>query len=209
VKHSTRWQPALGGERFGTFSHKEKRHVTGHQRSCLFWFVFTKMEVGHMKRIVLLVCGLVLVVANTAEARRHRWSNNRNYSWPAAAAQATQQSSPATTAATAEDASDMEDSPDTADAAAATSDSSQSTSSTEVKTVSYSTSTAQGVANLMAANSRVGHWGGNPGCEGCGCGATPAAAYSICCYANSGMATVDVGYAQGRNGMWYCCRRYR
>ncbi len=78
-----------------------------------------------------------------------------------------------------------------------------------MKTVSYSTSTAQGVANLMAAYNRVGHFGGNRGYEGCGCGATPAAAYSICCYGNSGMATIDVGYARGANGMWYCCRRYR
>lgn len=71
------------------------------------------------------------------------------------------------------------------------------------------TATAQGVANIMARCGAVGHWGGNRGYEGCGCGATAAAAYAICCYANSGMATVDVGYAQGRNGMWYCCRRYR
>jgi hypothetical protein len=76
-------------------------------------------------------------------------------------------------------------------------------------TVSYSTSTAQGVANIMARANCVGHWGGNPGYEGCGCGATPQAAYAICCYANSGMTTVDVGYAQAANGMWYCCRRYR
>jgi hypothetical protein len=40
-------------------------------------------------------------------------------------------------------------------------------------------------------------------------GATPTAAYNTCCYANSGMTTVDVGYAQGKNGWWYCCRRYR
>ena len=73
----------------------------------------------------------------------------------------------------------------------------------------FDTSTAQGVANIMAARGVVGHFGGNPGYEGCGMAATPQAAYSICCYANSGMATVDVGYAQGANGMWYCCRRYR
>lgn len=68
---------------------------------------------------------------------------------------------------------------------------------------------AQGVATIMARLNRVGHFGGNPGYEGCGCGSTPQAAYSVCCYSNSGMATVDVGYAQGSNGMWYCCRRYR
>jgi hypothetical protein len=80
---------------------------------------------------------------------------------------------------------------------------------TEPKPVSFDVSTAQGVANRMAAYNYVGHFGGNRGYEGCGCGATPQAAYSICCYGNSGMATVDVGYAQSKSGMWYCCRRYR
>jgi hypothetical protein len=72
-----------------------------------------------------------------------------------------------------------------------------------------STSTAQGIANIMARLRTVGHWGGNPGYEGCGCGPTKEAAYRICCFANSGMETVDVGYAQDSNGTWYCCRRYR
>jgi hypothetical protein len=163
-----------------------------------------------MKRIALLVCGLVLLVANTAEARRQRWSNNRTYTQPVAAAPTmytalrptyapvTETGGAAAADATASDTS-------SAEVTTAT----HSTSATNVRTVSYSTSTAQGVANLMAAYNRVGHFGGNPGYEGCGCGATPAAAYSICCYGNSGMATVDVGYAQGSNGMWYCCRRYR
>ena len=71
------------------------------------------------------------------------------------------------------------------------------------------TSSAQGVANIMARTGRVGHWGGNSGYEGCGSGSSPDAAYRNCCYANSNMATVDVGYAQGNNGQWYCCRRYR
>ncbi len=75
--------------------------------------------------------------------------------------------------------------------------------------VSGENATAQGVANIMARRGIVGHFGGNPGYEGCGCGATPEAAYRICCYANSGMTTVDVGYAQGANGTWFCCRRYR
>jgi hypothetical protein len=74
---------------------------------------------------------------------------------------------------------------------------------------SFSTHTAQGVANIMASSNRVGHWGGNTGYEGCGMGATPAAAFSSCCYSNSGMTTVDVGYARSANGMWFCCRRYR
>ena len=80
---------------------------------------------------------------------------------------------------------------------------------TATTTVSFSTSTAQGVANIMASRSTVGHWGGNPGYEGCGSGFSAAQAYNNCCYSNSGMATVDVGYAQGAGGMWYCCRRYR
>lgn len=68
---------------------------------------------------------------------------------------------------------------------------------------------AQGVANMMAARNYVGHFGGNPGYEGCGMAGTKQGAYNICCYGNSGMQTVDVGYAKGRNGMWFCCRRYR
>ncbi len=68
--------------------------------------------------------------------------------------------------------------------------------------------TAQGVANIMARIGRVGHHGGNSGYEGCGMAGTKDGAYRICCYANSGMKTVDVGYAQGSNGMWFCCRRY-
>lgn len=69
--------------------------------------------------------------------------------------------------------------------------------------------TAQGVAELMARLGTVGHFGGNTGYEGCGCGSTKEQAYAVCCYANSGMSTVDVGYAKGSNGMWYCCRRYK
>jgi hypothetical protein len=189
-----------------------------------------------MKRIVLLVCGLVLLVANTAEARRQRWSNNTTYSRPAAAATATPgahvaykipvtQSAPTTDTTQAESAPKTENTADVDAVSAATpaatgntdatpastevTTASHTTSVAEAKTVSYSTQTAQGVANLMAASGRVGHWGGNRGPEGCGCGASAAAAYSICCYANSGMATIDVGYARGANGMWYCCRRYR
>jgi hypothetical protein len=70
-------------------------------------------------------------------------------------------------------------------------------------------STAQGVAEMMAQRNSVGHFGGNSGYEGCGSGSSPDAAYRNCCFANSGMTTVDVGYAQGRNGQWFCCRRYR
>ena len=44
--------------------------------------------------------------------------------------------------------------------------------------------------------------------EGCGSGWTQDAAYKNCCYSNSGMSVVDVGYAQSKHGMWYCCKRY-
>lgn len=70
-------------------------------------------------------------------------------------------------------------------------------------------STAQGVANIMARQNAVGHFGGNSGYEGCGMADTPEKAYNMCCYANSGLTTIDVGYAQGSNGMWFCCRRYQ
>lgn len=80
--------------------------------------------------------------------------------------------------------------------------------STSVQTNS-SVSSAQGVANIMARIGRVGHFGGNRGYEGCGSGGSAAQAYNNCCYSNSGMRTVDVGYAQGSNGMWYACRRYQ
>jgi len=144
-----------------------------------------------MKRIALLACGLLLLVINSAEARRYRGNSGYTYTQPAQASPVTY-TTPATTTTQASPASY-----------------STSAATTTATTASYSTATAQGVANLMASYNRVQHFGGNPGYEGCGCGATPQAAYSICCYGNSGMATVDVGYAQGSNGMWYCCRRYR
>lgn len=76
-------------------------------------------------------------------------------------------------------------------------------------TTSHQTSSAQGVAEIMASKGYVGHFGGNNGYEGCGSGFSPQQAYNNCCYGNSGMTTVDVGYAQGKDGRWYCCRRYR
>lgn len=149
-----------------------------------------------MKRILaLLVCVAVALVCNTAEARRNRHSGG-NYYQPVYAAPVTPPAvQPKQPAAPAK--------------AAPVSHSTSTASATKATAVSYSTATAQGVANIMAAYGQVGHWGGNPGYEGCGMGATPTAAYNTCCYANSGMATVDVGYAQGKNGWWYCCRRYR
>ena len=135
-----------------------------------------------MKRIALLVCGMLLLVSNTAEARRYQRASGGTYTQPVQVA-AVSYSTPTA--------------------------SSMPASSVPATPAATSTSTAQGVANLMASSNRVGHWGGNPGYEGCGCGATQTAAYSTCCYANSGMTTVDVGYAQSASGMWYCCRRYR
>ena len=169
-----------------------------------------------MKRVAFLICGMVLLVANTAEARRNRWSNNQTYMQPVASAPTTPAAQVAYKLPVPDTAPSTDDAAATPASPAANSTSptpvttaAYSTTATNVRSTSYSTATAQGVANLMASYNRVGHFGGNPGYEGCGCGATPAAAYSICCYGNSGMATVDVGYAQGANGMWYCCRRYR
>lgn len=71
-----------------------------------------------------------------------------------------------------------------------------------------SNATAQGVAEIQARLGRVGHFGGNSGYEGCGCGFTPEAALSSCCYSSSGMPVVDQGVAQGANGMWYATKRY-
>ena len=68
---------------------------------------------------------------------------------------------------------------------------------------------AQGVANTMAARNCVAHFGGHYNSyEGCGSGWSQDDAYRNCCYSNSGMSVIDVGYAQGKNGMWYCCKRY-
>jgi hypothetical protein len=170
-----------------------------------------------MKRIALIVCGLlVLALSNTAEARRSRGYNNNysasnNYSsQPATQVTAYRPVTPAaapTTAQAVGEGSQVSTASYTTSTATPVATSSPTAASTSAAT--FSTATAQGVANIMASRNQVGHWGGNRGYEGCGCGASPQAAYSICCYANSGMATVDVGYAQASNGMWYCCRRYR
>jgi len=74
---------------------------------------------------------------------------------------------------------------------------------------SVDNASAQGVANTMAERNYVSHFGGHGGMyEGCGSGWTKEQAYNNCCYSNSGMTVVDVGYACGKNGMWYCCKRY-
>ena len=71
------------------------------------------------------------------------------------------------------------------------------------------TSTAQGVAEIMARTGHMGHYGGNSGYEGVGMAATPEAALANRCYSRSGMAVVDQGVARGANGMWFACKRYR
>ena len=73
--------------------------------------------------------------------------------------------------------------------------------------------TAQEAAEASAAGGlrhRGGHASYGPGlAEGLGCASTPEKAFRSCCYANhSGYATVDVGVAQGKNGLWVVCRRY-
>lgn len=73
---------------------------------------------------------------------------------------------------------------------------------------SWAHRTAQEAAEASAAGG-LRHRGGNPSYEGLGCASTPEGAFRSCCYANhSGLETYDVGIAQGRNGLWVCCRRY-
>jgi hypothetical protein len=70
--------------------------------------------------------------------------------------------------------------------------------------------TAQEAAEASAAGG-LRHRGGHGPymAEGLGCSSTPESAFRSCCYANhSGYETVDVGVAQGRNGLWVVCRRY-
>lgn len=71
------------------------------------------------------------------------------------------------------------------------------------------TSSAQGVAEMMASRGVMQHFGGNSGYEGVGMGSSPDEALNNCCYSRSGMAVVDQGVACGRNGRWYACKRYR
>src|SRR5207244_3937652 len=98
--------------------------------------------------------------ANTAEARRSRAPSAGSYTQPVQVARPSDSPVPAAVA----DATPAAYSPAPATAA-------------QVTPAAHSTSTAQGVANIMAASNSVGHWGGNSGYEGCGCGATPQAAY--------------------------------
>jgi len=78
---------------------------------------------------------------------------------------------------------------------------------TSTRTVTRSTATAQGVAEIQAAEGRMGHRGGNRGFEGVGMGSTPEAALRACC--NNGGEVIDQGVARGADGRWYACKRYR
>ena len=69
------------------------------------------------------------------------------------------------------------------------------------------TSSAQGVAEIQARTGNMGHYGGNNSYEGVGMGPTPQSALNACC--NNGRPVADQGVAQGSNGMWYACKRYR
>lgn len=80
------------------------------------------------------------------------------------------------------------------------------TATERTRTVVRGTSTAQGVAEIQAAEGRCAHHGGNGGYEGVGCGPTPEAALRSCC--SNGHPVVDEGVARGRDGRWYACRRY-
>ena len=72
----------------------------------------------------------------------------------------------------------------------------------------HSNATCQDVANAMAAMDRMGHMGGNRGCfEGVGCGPTKEASSRTCFHADRSKRTIDIGFAQGKSGRWYCCRR--
>ena len=110
-----------------------------------------------MKRITFLVCGLMFVLANSAEARWRNRSNNMNgsynttYTQPAAAAPATANVAAANAAINnpTRPANDNADSSQVATASLTTSDT--DAKEEKVKTVSYSTATAQGVANIMAS----------------------------------------------------------
>lgn len=181
-------------------------HVTLPREIACFWFVYSDGIERMMKRIVLLVCGMVFLVSNSAQAQRTttRTSGGTYPQQSVRVAPASYNTRPAQPVRVA-------NYPTTQQVRVAPASNSARPAAQPVRTATsaISTRTAQGVANIMASTGRVGHWGGNPGYEGCGAGGSPAAAYNNCCYSRSGMSTVDVGYARGNNGMWFCCRRYR
>lgn len=68
--------------------------------------------------------------------------------------------------------------------------------------------TAQQSAEYQAARCQMGHFG-NPsgGFEGVGCASTAAAALANTCKPHNGPPR-DWGVCQGRNGLFYACRRW-
>jgi len=72
---------------------------------------------------------------------------------------------------------------------------------------------AQDVANRMATTRTLRHYSKPDGrtyrYEGVGYGSTQEIAYDKCCYSNSRLEVVDVGFARDYRGNWYCCKRYK
>ena len=67
---------------------------------------------------------------------------------------------------------------------------------------------AQADADTMAASGRLRH-SGRAGCrEGIGCGSTPEAALSNCCYWGR-YPVREKAVARGRDGRWFAVVRYR
>ncbi len=68
--------------------------------------------------------------------------------------------------------------------------------------------TAQQAAEYQAGLCRMGHFGNpNGGFEGVGCAGSAAAALANTCKPHNGPPR-DWGVSQGRNGLFYACRRW-
>jgi len=67
---------------------------------------------------------------------------------------------------------------------------------------------AQADADTMAATGRLRHSGRATCREGIGCGSTPEAALSNCCYWGR-YAVREKAVARGANGRWFAVVRYR
>src|SRR4051794_40220763 len=118
-----------------------------------------------MKRIALIVCGLlVLAISNTAEARRSRGYNNNyasnNYSsQPTTQVTAYRPVTPAATPTTAQDAGESSEVSTASYATNATTTpvaTSSPAAASSASSATFSTATAQGVANIMASRNQVG-----------------------------------------------------
>src|SRR6187551_3065749 len=119
------------------------------------------MEFDRMKRIAFIICGLLLMVANTAEARRCRNCGQQTYTQPVSAQPVsaqpvhTQQKPVLPAIAPAPAAKAVKVSPVSATKTTATS----TTTVAKKMTSAFDTSSAQGVANIMASRNMVGHFG--------------------------------------------------